>query len=153
MNLFAEWHPHFIWLDIGLPGMSGLEVATHIRELPGGREAKIVALTASVFEEQREAVLAVGVDDFVRKPARPGTVFERMAKLLGVRYVQSTSTDMSIAGSGRRELAAVEGLPEELKSQLLQAVLLLDKEGIADAIRLVSEIDPELGRELTRHGD
>ena len=41
-----------------------------IRELEGGREVKIVAVTASAFASQREEVLAAGFDDFLRKPYR-----------------------------------------------------------------------------------
>ena len=35
--------------------------------MPGGNETKILALTASAFEEDRRKVLAAGCDDFVRK--------------------------------------------------------------------------------------
>ena len=89
IDLFREWHPHFIWLDIQLPGINGMEVATQIRRLAGGRDVKIAALTASVFDEERDAVLAAGIDDFVRKPFRAKVIFESMERLLGVRYVRS----------------------------------------------------------------
>ncbi len=46
----------------------------------------IIALTASAFEEQREAILSAGCDDFVHKPFREEVLFEKMATHLGVRY-------------------------------------------------------------------
>jgi PAS domain S-box-containing protein len=52
-----------------------------------------------------------------------------------------------------RGLAAVANLPEDLKAQLLNAVLLLDQERIREVIRLVSEVEPELGSELRRHAE
>ncbi len=120
IDVFCEWHPHFIWLDIHLPGMNGLEVATQIRELAGGRDVKIAALTASVFDEEREAVLTVGIDDFVRKPFRAKTVFESMERLLGVRYVRSaraakpvtdprsSRTSATCRASGGSEITVIE---------------------------------------------
>jgi signal transduction histidine kinase len=51
---------------------------------------KIIALTASVFEEKREAVLAAGCDDFVRKPFQDHMIFDKMAEHLGMRFVYET---------------------------------------------------------------
>ncbi len=72
VEMFRTWQPQFIWMDLRLPIMGGLEAAREIRALEGGRQVKIVALTASAFARQREEVLAAGLDDFVRKPYRPG---------------------------------------------------------------------------------
>jgi CheY-like chemotaxis protein len=149
----SEWHPNFIWLDIRLPGINGLEVATEIRQSAGGRDVKIAALTASVFDDQRNAFLTSGVDDIVRKPILRGTVFEGVERLLGVRYLRSTPAAKLVTDSGPHDLAGDKGHPEDLKSQLLNAVRLLDKERIIEAIRLVWAVDPALGNELTRRAD
>ena len=50
-------------------------------------------------------------------------------------------------------LSRIAELPEDLKSQLLNAVLLLEKERIAEVVHSVSVFDPLLGRELTRRAD
>jgi len=50
-------------------------------------QTSIIALTASVFEEDKDKVLAGGCDDFVRKPFQVDEIFERMAKYLEVRYI------------------------------------------------------------------
>ena len=56
--------------------MDGLEAARRIRALEGGREVKIAAITASVFREERDQVMAAGMDDFVRKPFREEEIFD-----------------------------------------------------------------------------
>jgi signal transduction histidine kinase/CheY-like chemotaxis protein len=86
IELFREWRPQFIWMDLQLPEVGGAEAARQIRTLEGGEEVKIVALTASTFASEREEALAGGMDDFVRKPYRPDHIFDCMARQLGVRY-------------------------------------------------------------------
>ena len=53
---------------------------------PHPTSTKIIALTASAFEESRSAVEAVGCDDFVRKPFKEQEILDKMAKYLGVEY-------------------------------------------------------------------
>ena len=68
---FQQWQPHFIWMDMRMPVMDGYAATRKIRELPGGGEVKIVAVTASVLAEHREPILAAGCDDAGPK-ALPG---------------------------------------------------------------------------------
>lgn len=58
-----------ILMDLQMPGMSGIEATRQICEgLAGQPMPRIVAMTASVFEEDREACRAAGMTDFVGKP-------------------------------------------------------------------------------------
>ena len=86
IEVFQQWRPHFIWMDLQLPEMSGTEAARRIRELEHGGTVKIAAMTASAFESDREHVLAAGMDDFVCKPYRPAEVFDCLARHLPVRF-------------------------------------------------------------------
>ena len=58
-----------VLMDVQMPGMDGLEATKRIRtEFPRGWQPRIVAMTANVLREQREACLLAGMDDFVQKP-------------------------------------------------------------------------------------
>ena len=59
-----------ILMDIGLPGIDGLEATRQIRayEATLGRRARIVALTAYRIEEYREKCIEAGLDDIANKP-------------------------------------------------------------------------------------
>ena len=58
-----------ILMDIQMPELDGLEATRRIRaEFPRERQPRIVAMTANVLREQRDACRAAGMDDFVQKP-------------------------------------------------------------------------------------
>ncbi len=153
MAIFREWEPHFIWLDIRLQTAAGIEVATRIRALQGGRSVKIAALSANRFADKHAGVSAGVIDDFIRRPWGANAILECMERLLGVRHFRFDPAAKPVAVSAASDLSGVAGLHEGLKSQLLKAVLLLDKQRIIEAIHSVSAIDPALAAELTTHAE
>ena len=101
VQVFRLWRPHFIWMDLRMPVLDGVQATRHIRALAGGQDVKIAAVTASVFAGQRSEILAAGLDDLVCKPYRPADVFDCMARHLGVRY-----RFREVARGSSRELSA-----------------------------------------------
>ncbi|WP_319422803.1 ATP-binding protein [Pleurocapsa sp. FMAR1] len=85
--IWESWSPHLIWMDMQMPVMNGYEATKHIKKSLRGQATVIIALTASVFEEERRKILAFGCDDFVRKPFRIQELFVKMAQYLGVEYI------------------------------------------------------------------
>jgi CheY-like chemotaxis protein len=58
-----------VLMDVQMPGMDGLEATRSLRaELPPERQPHVIAVTANVLADQREACFAAGMDDFVGKP-------------------------------------------------------------------------------------
>ena len=149
VEAFITWRPHFIWMDLRLPVLDGLEAARRIRKLEGGRNVKIAAVTASAFASQREEVIAAGFDDFLRKPYRDREIFDCMARHLGVRYIHGARPQAAAPDppeTPRPEDFAT--LPAALRDQLENAVVALDRERIALLVRKISEQNASLGRTL-----
>jgi two-component system KDP operon response regulator KdpE len=65
LELAARVHPDVVILDLGLPGMDGIEV---IRGLRGWTHLPIVVLSARGAEADKVAALDAGADDYVAKP-------------------------------------------------------------------------------------
>jgi CheY-like chemotaxis protein len=63
--------PDAVLLDIGLPGMSGWEIAQRIQAFPGGRRPLLVAITGYGQEADRERSRAAGIHFHLVKPVDP----------------------------------------------------------------------------------
>ena len=88
LTAWRSWKPHLIWIDKRMPDMDGLEVTRRIRreEKTSGGHTPIIALSASALDHERDEILAAGCDEFVSKPFRTSTIFEKIREYLGVTY-------------------------------------------------------------------
>jgi CheY-like chemotaxis protein len=66
-----QWRPEAVFLDIGLPGMDGYEVAERLRELPQAKGAVLVAITGYGQEDDRMRSRRAGIDHHLVKPVAP----------------------------------------------------------------------------------
>ncbi len=85
LDAAREFGPDVLFLDIGLPGMNGYEVAQRLRENPAHRGLVIVALTGWGSEEDRRRSRETGFDDHLTKPVEAERVAEILAKLRTLR--------------------------------------------------------------------
>jgi CheY-like chemotaxis protein len=66
-----EWQPEAVFLDIGLPGMDGYQVAERLRELPRGKDAILIAITGYGQDDDRRRSRQAGIDHHLVKPVAP----------------------------------------------------------------------------------
>jgi CheY-like chemotaxis protein/HPt (histidine-containing phosphotransfer) domain-containing protein len=78
-------HYDLVLMDMQMPEMDGLAATRAIRLLPAGRDLPILAMTANAFEEDRDACIRAGMDDFVAKPVDPPTLYAVLTKWLARR--------------------------------------------------------------------
>ena len=72
-----------ILMDIQMPNMNGYEATKAIRKLTDERaKIPIIAMTANAFEEDRQAALAAGMDDYIAKPVEISELFRTIMKHL-----------------------------------------------------------------------
>ena len=89
--LLSSYSPHLILMDMRMPVMNGYEATRQIKAHLKGQATAVIALTASALEEDREAILSAGCDDFMCKPFREESLWEKIAQQLGVHYLYEES--------------------------------------------------------------
>lgn len=147
LDAFAQWHPALILMDLRMPVMDGYEATRRIRALPGGEAVKIVALTASAFEEDRAVVLAAGCDMMVTKPVEEERLFAVIGDLLGLDYrrgelVADAGTPLSAEGLD------MGSLPADIRAELRTASEALDLNRVRQIVARLRAEEPEISRML-----
>lgn len=82
LDTARAWLPDLALLDLGLPGMSGLEVAKQLRASPVTARIILVALTASADAKDHAAALAAGCVAVETKPLELDRILPLLAGLL-----------------------------------------------------------------------
>jgi two-component system cell cycle response regulator DivK len=68
LKIAREKKPALILMDIQLPGMSGIEALKALRAAPATAKIPVVAITASVMQQDRQQIMSAGFDGFIEKP-------------------------------------------------------------------------------------
>jgi CheY-like chemotaxis protein len=68
LELIASARPTVVLLDIGLPDMTGYELAGRLRQLPGGSAMTLIATTGWGQQKDRERAFDAGFDHHLTKP-------------------------------------------------------------------------------------
>ena len=111
--------PDIIFADIRMPVMDGSQMLGHLFEQYGRKATVVVAVTASVFDHQRQDFLDMGFCGFLDKPLRTEKVYAYLSEHLGIAYTFSEEVN---------ESAKVETdwtdivLPADLHANLTSAV-------------------------------
>ena len=113
--------------------MDGQKATKILRDLPGGKDVKIVAVTVSALKEQREEMPDAELDDFLRKPYRFHELFDCLSKHLRVRYVYRRQSDPTVKAIAlTAEMLSV--LPDGIRSDLEDALRSLEKQRIKSIV-------------------
>jgi PAS domain S-box-containing protein len=136
--LWEKWQPHLIWMDMRMPEIDGYEATKIIRQLSQEKNIPviIIALTASVFEEQRAEIKAAGCDDMVRKPLEPKIIFDKIAEFLKVKYIYQTDKI-------NNQIDPVTNLNSPLISSLSEIKILLVEDNLVNqkiAVRVLQKL-------------
>jgi signal transduction histidine kinase/CheY-like chemotaxis protein len=164
IEIWEDWEPHLIWMDMRMPVMDGYEATRQIRareqkkweirktdsskiQCPNSgaeiiQRTVIIAFTASTLEEEKAIVLLSDCDDFVRKPFRESDIFDAMHKHIGVRYVCDNLADELDAELKEDHILTpsdLAALPSCWLTQLHQAIAAADSDLAFSLIRQIEE--------------
>jgi PAS domain S-box-containing protein len=134
VKVFQVWHPDFIWMDMEMPVMNGYKATSLIRaSSPRGQIVKIVALTASVFREERDAILATGCNDMLAKPFDENQLLEIMRQQLSLKFDYTTEAkEVMPTLENLLETVDFKLLSDDIRADLYHAAELLDVEAVLE---------------------
>ncbi|MGV0025302.1 ATP-binding protein [Phormidesmis priestleyi] len=148
IDLWQNWSPDLIWMDLRMPVLNGFEATRQIKAA-SNQAPVIIALTGSAFEEDRLTALSLGFDDFVRKPIQTTTIFEKMAEHLGVRYIYADEQNNQPSPSHSLTVADLAEMPIDWIDQLHQAALRINAKQILQLVKQIPETQDHLIQALT----
>jgi len=114
LEIASEFMPDLVVLDLGLPGMDGLEVCTKLRE---DSEVPILMLTARADTEDRVTGLDSGADDYLVKPFGSGELSARVRAQLR-RHQQQTPAGEPLITFGDIRIDLVRRVVERAGEEL-----------------------------------
>jgi signal transduction histidine kinase/DNA-binding NarL/FixJ family response regulator len=164
IEVWETWHPHLIWMDVRMSKMNGYETTQRIKAAcqPNVNRPDInrpdacpviIALTASALEEEREAALAAGCDDFISKPFHEAEIFAALSRHLHVAFVyetpqESNPDEINLLRSQEALIAALKKIPTAWHEEFRQAVIRADIEEIILLIERITPQQPVLAKTL-----
>ena len=98
LQAFSQQRFDLILMDVQMPGVDGLEASRRIRQMEateGRAPIPIIALTASVLDQDRQAALDSGMNGFASKPLDLNALLWEVARLLGLTDVPSAVVSAS----------------------------------------------------------
>jgi signal transduction histidine kinase/DNA-binding response OmpR family regulator len=148
--LFDDFKPEAILMDLRMPVLDGAGAILQIRQRPKGCDVKIIALTASAFEENRQSMIRLGADDFLGKPFRSSDLFELLRQLLSVQYiyVDEPAFDASAPPTQTESNEPPVRLPPQTIAAFKGAVESADLDLMLALISKLDGPEPSLAREL-----
>lgn len=82
LEKIQQSHYDIVLMDMQMPEMDGLHATEVIRTLPGRESVIIIAMTANAFDDDRVRCLAAGMNDYISKPFKPESLFEKLLQWL-----------------------------------------------------------------------
>src|SRR6476469_1722507 len=150
--IWDEWEPHLIWMAMRMTVMDGYEATKYIKSTTKGNATAVIALTASVLEEEKAIVLSAGCDDFVRKPFTEHTIFEALAKHLGVKYIYAETISPVLNDTETRPLTSEDltCMTQEWITQLYAAALEANTNLVLQLVGEIPKTETRLIKSFTK---
>jgi signal transduction histidine kinase/CheY-like chemotaxis protein len=123
----ATLKPHAVLLDLRMPGLDGFATARQLRALPQGAHLRVIAVSASVFEENRQDAIDAGCDEFLPKPIQLDRTLGVLQRLLGLEWTHAETSSQApfFPGPDRTVIdslyaLALSGEVDQLRRQLAE---------------------------------
>jgi CheY-like chemotaxis protein/nitrogen-specific signal transduction histidine kinase len=151
LEIVAETLPDAVLLDLSMDDLSGWETARLLRERHPARELPIVIVSADLFENQPERLLAADCQAFVAKPVRESELLDTLARLLAIAWEEQEAYQPLAIPGGTAPAPLPEhvpALPDDLREELARLARFGNATGCRQALARAAEQRPDLAPRL-----
>ncbi|SDX07202.1 PAS domain S-box-containing protein [Lutibacter oricola] len=115
IELYKNWKPDIILLDVVMPKLNGIEATREILKLRGDHNVKIFIISASALESEQQEVMKIGATVFIKKPVNFVDLLAEMVDKGNVKFVYEEQKKVEI------HTGNVSEVPKELKEKFINA--------------------------------
>ena len=144
IDVWKDWNPDLIWMDMRMPVMNGYEATRKIRQEADEDEVVIIALTASAFEHERREVLKAGCNDYMSKPFRNEELFAKMEQYLDINFVFEVDEEEQLDETQMSLSMSLSLLEPSLQDRLRQASKAYSLEKVTFVAQEIAQQDKKL---------
>ncbi|MBW4599823.1 MAG: CHASE2 domain-containing protein [Calothrix sp. FI2-JRJ7] len=175
VQIWENWRPHLVFMDMRMPIVDGYEATRRIREIERiekkleekhnlsrviedkSFKTIIIALTASIFEEQQDQFIKIGCNAFIGKPVSETLLYEQIARYLDVKYISTSTSCVKHKQENKpQETSLLELTSEQLSTmssewidKLHYAAISLNDQSITELIKDIPETENIFAETLT----
>lgn len=106
IELYVEERPDIVFLDESMPGISGLDTLTKIKEI--SNNVPIVMITKNEAEDIMEEAIGAQITDYLIKPVKPQQIVLTLKRVLDKRRLVSESTNSAFQQEFNKLFAAIQ---------------------------------------------
>ena len=115
-----EEKPDLVLMDLVMPVMNGFEASRNIRNMKNNPPVKIIAISASVFEDDQKQSIEAGCDDFMPKPFKTEHLLAKIQQHLGLTWIYDHEQELAPLSSEGNLISILELLakfPAQIPNQ------------------------------------
>ena len=153
IEIWEKEQPLLILMDMRMPVMDGYQATKIIKqkiiENQNQTNTAIIALTATAFNEDRQFMLELGCNDFIRKPFQEEILLDTIAKYLDIEYIYE-SDDLSKDESNLEQLTpeALKVMPQHWCESLHAAAVHCNQDSVLQLLEEIPEDHQSLKQQL-----
>ncbi len=158
IEMWEKEQPNLILMDMRMPVMDGYQATKIIKqkniENQNQTNTAIIALTATAFNEDRQFMLELGCNDFIRKPFQEEILLDTIAKYLDIEYIYE-SDDSSKDESNLEQLTtqALKVMPQQWCESLHTAAVHCNQDSVLQLLEEIPENHQTLKQQLEELAD
>lgn len=161
VEIYTEWRPDLIFMDMVMPGIDGCETMKRIRSIEEGKDVPIIMVSASALVEDLNKAIEAGANGFIRKPFREEELYREMERNLSIQFIYEENreeagridSDSQFSAASALTPESLSILPNDLVASMVNAI----KQGyitrLVELIREAGAIDAPLAEALMKMAD